>query len=158
LVKALERFGTLSGGAQLASAAGQDGFAAVPTWDLTHASYQSSYISVRQLEVADLQDNPLQQPDALESQVLNALDPGGGFPFLLAGGSYVVPLRYSPGLLAGKSFAQVHADAASGSGRDGQAISAQADVITALICKTDGGQPARVCGSLAIASLVASAP
>jgi hypothetical protein len=158
LVKALEGFGSLSGGAQLLTPGGESGFAPVPTWDLTRASYSSPYLSVKQLEVADLQGNPLQQPDAQESQILNALDPGGGFPFLLVGGLYVVPLQYSPGLLAGRTFSQVQADAAAGIGPDGQAISAEADVITALICKTDGGRPAAVCTTPPISALVLGAP
>lgn len=40
----------------------------------------------------------------------------------------------------------------------GQAVDAEADGITAIICKTDGAQPPSVCGQPGIQALTKQAP
>src|SRR5713226_1234805 len=99
LVKALSRFGTFSGLGQMHSQAGVDGFESLATYDLAHAAYRSDYVTLRVVEAADANGNPLQQPDGEEAALINQFDPQGSIPFLLVGGSYVAQLPFSPALL-----------------------------------------------------------
>lgn len=154
LVKALSRFGTFSGLGQINSQQGTDGFNSIGTYDLTKASFTSDYVTLRMVEVADANGNPLQQPDAETTALLNRFDPHGSIPFVFVGGSYVAQLPYSPALLQGKSFQQILTDVnSSNPGEIGRSIDAEADGITAIICKTDGAQPASVCNQPAIQAL-----
>ena len=107
LVKALARFGTFSGLAQMHSQAGADGFESLATYDLARARYQSDYVTLRIVEAADASGNPLQHPDAEETALINQFDPQGSIPFVFVGGSYVAQLPYSPALLQGRSFQQI---------------------------------------------------
>ena len=158
LVKALSRFGTFTGLGQMNSQQGTDGFNSIGTYDLTKAAYRSDYVTLRMVEVADVNGNPLQQPDAETAALLNQFDPQGSIPFVFVGGSYVAQLPYSPALLQGKSFAQILAEVNSSNPGDvGRAIDAEADAITAIICKTDSAQPASVCSQPGIQALIQQA-
>ncbi len=154
LVKAMSRFGTFSGLGQINSQQGTDGFNSIGSYDLTRATFKSDYVTLRMVEVADVNGNPLQQPDAETTALLNKFDPRGSIPFVFVGGSYVVQLPYSPALLQGKSFQQILSEVnSSNPGEVGRAIDAEADGITAIICKTDGAQPASVCSQPGIQAL-----
>ena len=62
-------------------------------------------------------------------------------------------------LLQGKSFQQILDDVNSTNpGQIGQAVDAEADGITAIICKTDAAQPPSVCGQVGIQALTKQAP
>lgn len=159
MVKALGRFGTFSGLGEMHSRAGTDGFESLATYDFTHASYRSDYITLRLVEAADADGNPLQQPDEEESALVNQFDPQGSIPFLFVGGSYVAQLPYSPALLQGRSFRQILDDFNSPSQTElGKAINDEADRLTAVICKTDGAQPAAVCGQPPIKAFMEKLP
>jgi hypothetical protein len=158
LVKALSRFGTFTGLGQITSQQGTDGFNSIGTYDLTKATFQSDYVTLRTVEVADVNGNPLQRPGADTTALLNQFDPQGSIPFVFVGGSYVAQLPYSPALLQGKSFQQILNDVnSSNPGEIGRAINAEADAITAIICKTDGAQPASVCNQPGIQALIQQA-
>jgi hypothetical protein len=159
LVKALSRFGTFSGLGQINSQQGTDGFNSIGSYDLTRATFKSDYVTLRMVEVADVNGNPLQKPDAETTALLNKFDPQGSIPFVFVGGSYVAQLPYSPALLQGKSFQQILDEVnSSNPGGIGRAIDAEADGITAIVCKTDGAQPASVCGQPGIQALGQRAP
>jgi len=155
LVDALGRFGTWSNLNPSQSTAGVDGIAAVPTYDFVHAHYTSHYVAFTPRDVADAQGNPLEPLQLGEQSLVNRFNPDGGIPFLLIDGAFAqLSSGYSPGLLAGKSFAQVQGEVTSHTA-DGQAIQHEADVITALICFADGRQPQNVCGTSTVQALVA---
>ncbi len=159
LVKAMSRFGTFSGLGQINSQQGTDGFNSIGSYDLTKATFTSDYVTLRMVEVADVNGNPLQRPDAETTALLNQFDPQGSIPFVFVGGNYVAQLPYSPALLQGKSFQQILDDVNSTNpGQIGQAVDAEADGITAIICKTDGAQPPSVCGQAGIQALTKQAP
>src|SRR5260370_23816301 len=110
-------------------------------------------------EVADVNGNPWQQADAEATALLNQFDPQGSIPFVFVGGSYVAQLPYSPALLQGKSFQQILDEVNSTNpGEIGRAIDAEADGITAIVCKTAGAQPASVCSQPGIQALGQPAP
>ena len=155
LVDALGRFGTWSNLNPSQSTAGVDGIAAVPTYDFVHAHYTSRYVAFTPRDVADAQGNPLEPLQLEERALVNRYNPDGGIPFLLIGGAFAqVSSGYSPGLLAGKSFSQVKSDLTA-KAVDGQAIQHEADVISALICVADGGQPQNICDAPAVRALMA---
>lgn len=157
LVEATSRFGKWSGLRELLSRSGQDFFPSLPTYDLAGATYTSDYLSLRHIEVATVDGEPLQKLGSFEERLVDGYDKLGSVPFLFAagpGGRYTVDLAYSPGLLEGQSFASLRKGvAAAGPNPAVEAIGGQADAITALICKLDGRQPASVCAKGSIPAL-----
>jgi thiol-disulfide isomerase/thioredoxin len=157
LVEATSRFGKWSGLRELRSREGQDYFPALATYDLSQATYTSDYISIRHIEVATVEGDPLQKLGSFEEGLVNGYDKLGGVPFLFASGPvgrYTVELPYSPGLLDGQSFASLRKEVAAAAPTPAvEAIDGQADAITALICKLDGRQPASVCTKGSIPAL-----
>jgi thiol-disulfide isomerase/thioredoxin len=159
LVEATSRFGKWSGLRELTSREGQDYFPALATYDLSQATYTSDYISIRHIEVATVEGDPLQKLGSFEEGLVNGYDKLGSVPFLFASGPsgrYTVELPFSPGLLDGDSFVSLRKEVATEAPTPAvEAIDGQADAITALICKLDGQQPASVCGKGTIPALEA---
>ncbi len=159
LVEATSRFGRWSGLGELSSRSGQDFFPSLATYDLSRATYTSDYISVRHIEVATVDGEPLQKLGPFEEKLVNGYDTLGSVPFLFASGPagrYTVELAYSPNLLEGETFASLRKAVAAGAPTPAvEAIGGEADAITALICKLDGGQPASVCAKGSIPALEA---
>jgi hypothetical protein len=90
----------------------------------------------------------LQQFDAEEQQIVNQYDPRGSFPFLFINGQYarIGDSGYSPGLIDSMNFDTLHAQVTGGEQTDATAaIKAEADLITAYICHSTGGQPVTAC-------------
>jgi hypothetical protein len=159
LVEATSRFGKWSGLGELQSRSGQDFFPSLSTYDLSKATYTSDYISLRHKELQTVAGEPLQKLGSFEEGLVNEDDERGSIPFLFASGApgrYTVELGFSPGLLAGQSFASLRKGVATGAPTPAaEAIGGQADAITALICKVDGRQPANVCANGSIPALEA---
>jgi thiol-disulfide isomerase/thioredoxin len=157
LVEATSRFGKWSGLGQLRSREGQDYFAALPTYDLTQATYTSKYLNLRHKELATVGGEPLQKLGSFEEGLVDEYDERGSIPFLFASGPsgrYTVELGFSPSLLTGQTFASLHKEVVAAAPTPAaEAIDGQADAITALICKLDGQQPASVCAKGSIPSL-----
>ena len=157
LVEATSRFGKWSGLGELSSRGGQDYFPSLPTYDLSGATYTSDYLSLRHKEVATVDGDPLQKLGSFEQRLVDGYDDAGSIPFLFAGGQsgrYTVELAFSPGLLEGQSFASLREGVAADAPTPAvEAIDGQADAITALICKLDGGRPAGVCAKGSIPAL-----
>jgi thiol-disulfide isomerase/thioredoxin len=157
LVEATSRFGTWSGLKELRSRPGQGNFPSLPTYDLTGATYKSDLIALRHIEVATVDGDPLQKVGPFEEGLVNEYDKAGSIPFLFLGGPggrYTADLAYSPALLEGQSFAALRQDVAAGAPTEAaEAIAGEADAITALICRLDGGQPASVCGQAGIEAI-----
>jgi thiol-disulfide isomerase/thioredoxin len=157
LVKATSRFGEWSRLGELLSRSGQDYFPRLATYDLAGATYASDYIGLRHKEVATVDGEPLQKLGSFEERLVDEYDKLGGVPFLFAAGPpgrYTVDLGYSPGLIEGKTFPELREEVGTGARTEAvEAIDAQADAITALICKLDSGQPASVCAKGSIPAL-----
>jgi hypothetical protein len=160
LVEATSRFGTWHGLGELHSRNGEDYFQALPTYDLTGATFTSEYIGVRHKELDTVDGDPLEKLGSLEQGLVDENDQWGGIPFLVAGGPggrYTVELPFSPGLLQGQTFAELRKGVADEAANPAaEAIDGQADAITALICKLDGRQPASVCAKGSIPTLEAA--
>jgi hypothetical protein len=157
LVKATSQFGKWSGLRELLSRSGQDYFPALPTYDLTKATYTSKYLNLRHKELATVEGDPLQKLSSFEEKLVDEYDERGSVPFLFAsgpGGRYTVELGFSPGLLSGRDFATLHKEVVTDAPTPGvEAIDGQTEAITALICKLDGRQPASVCAKGSVPAL-----
>jgi hypothetical protein len=124
------------------------GFHLVPTYNLIPATYSSEYIDFTSKELKAHDGSNLQQFDSEEQQIVNQFDPKGSFPFLFINGQYarIGDSGYSPGLIDSMTFDALQAQVTSGAKTDATAaISAEADLITAYICHSTGGQPAAAC-------------
>jgi hypothetical protein len=69
-----------------ASNPGNDGFQAVPTYDLRHARYDSPYIAFSSKEVLDHNFKPLDTLASVEEDYVNRFDAAGGIPFMVING------------------------------------------------------------------------
>ncbi len=158
-VEALNRFGSFTGLRQVSSKEGYQGFPSIATYDFSQASYHSDYVTFSSAEIADVSGNPLQSLDDDQTDLVNHLDPSGAIPFVFVAGSYTALLPFSPQLLVGHSFKQIADETTSSSpGEIGRVINAEADALTAAICKTDGARPASACGQAAMQSLIERMP
>jgi thiol-disulfide isomerase/thioredoxin len=163
MIMALSRFGTFSGLAATHSAAkngaGQaELYPNTPTWTFAHASYASKYLTFTPVETYTNVPDPatggyttLQTPTAEQQALLTKYDTayGGAIPFLDFGNKYLsVGASYDPGVLAGKTWAQVAADLHDPSSSVAAAAGGTANYLTAAICGITHDQPASACTSV----------
>ena len=122
----------------------------MPTYNLIDATYSSDYLNFTSKELKAHDGSNLQQFDDEEQQIINQYDPRGAFPFLFINGQYarVGDSGYSPGLIDSMDFDTLHAQVTGAAQTDATAaIGAEADLITAYICHSTGGQPSSVCAT-----------
>src|SRR5579872_409260 len=148
VVKALGRFGTWSHLSQGHSSSGEAGFNSLPTFDLLRSRYTSRYVIFDHKDVADNAGNTLQKLDAQEQRLFNSYDSSGSIPLVYVDGYAMTGSDYSPAELQGKSFSDVQRQLQ----QNGKAIyvkdvNAEANLLTAFLCRADGNHPARVCGA-----------
>ena len=159
LVEAVNRFGTFTGLRHVSSKDGYEGFPPIATYDFSQASYHSEYITFSSAEIADVSGNPLQLLDDDQTDLVNHLDPSGAIPFVFVSGSYTALLPFSPQLLVGHSFEEIAERTTSSSpGEIGRIINAEADALTAAICKIDGARPTSGCGQSSTQALIQRMP
>lgn len=155
IVKALDQFGAWSNLGSSESAAGSGGFALIPTYDLLHATYRSRYVSLVARDTEDRAGKPLQQLSPQQQNLFNRYDSGGGIPMVLVADHVMLGAGYQPSAIDGKSFHTVQAglkrDAPAGFVHD---INAEANVITAYLCRADGGKPAATCTRPAVKQIL----
>ena len=126
------------------------GFHLVPTYNLIPATYTSDYVNFTSKELKAHDGSSLQQFDAEEQQIVNQYDPKGSFPFLFINGQYarIGDSGYSPGLIDSMNFDNLRAQVTGGDQSEATAaIKSEADLITAYICHSTGGQPASACAT-----------
>ncbi|MGI0029753.1 MAG: hypothetical protein ACREAQ_08595, partial [Nitrososphaera sp.] len=96
----------------------------------------------------------LQELDGKDYEVLDTFNPDQIVPFLLIDGQFAqVGSGYSPRLLEGMDHEKVSRELADSNSQVGNAMRAEIENITALVCKSTGGK-AGICGSENIKSLV----
>lgn len=145
LAAAVSRFGTLTDLGETASAA-DDTDPNTPTLSFHGSKYSSDHIALVAKELENGAHQPLDKITPAENKLFSTIG-GNGFPFVDIGGKYQFPHQFDPGLLAGKTHAEI-ADAMSDpTSPIGKAIIGSANILTAAICDVTGGQPAAVCTS-----------
>lgn len=148
MLTAVSRFGTLSG-VQLSTSSGSDVYPNTPTFSFHGSSWQSSYVDFVPVEYQDRDHNPLETPTAQQSSIEQTVDSNGNIPFLYLDGKFTQSgASYSPqdlaGLSQGEIASRLHNDPSSTVAKD---ILGNANLLSAAICGTTGGQPATVCQS-----------
>ena len=167
LVAALGRFGTFSHlGATTSSNA--EVFPGTPTFTFDGTTYRSRYVTFAAVE--EYGDRPSRHalrpgspssatPHRSSGRCSSATTPRrscpapGTFPFVDVDNRLVVSgsgIGFSPGVLQGKSMAQIADDLSKPSNADTQAILGSANKLSAAICAATGGKPASVCTSAGV--------
>lgn len=163
LVTALGRFGSFAHlGATASSTA--EVFPGTPTFTFDGTTYRSRYVTFAAVE--EYGDRPsvtapagfprLHEPTPVEWALVRRYDTGpfvpgtGTLPFVDVGNRLVVSgagIGFSPGVLQGRSMAQVADDLSDPTNSDARAVLGAANKLSAAICATTGGKPASVCRS-----------
>jgi Domain of unknown function (DUF929) len=150
---AMSRFGTWSGlGAAESSA--KDVFPSTQTLSFHGATLTSDVLTFHGYETSDTNQKPLDTVSAADQLVFDNynkppyIEQAGGIPFIDIGGTYVTSgASFTPGLLEGKTRAQIAKAINDPSSKIGEAVIGNANVLTAAICKVTGDKPANVCTS-----------
>ncbi len=149
MVNALSRFGTFSG-LKAAHSSSTDVYPNTPTFTFYGSSYTSKYLTFTPVEAyGETSSATLQTPTSAQTAQWQTYDPNGSIPFLDFGTKYVAVGNLSPlvpSLLTGKTWPQISAAMAKPAGSAlGTAEDANANYITAGICKMTGNLPATAC-------------
>jgi hypothetical protein len=163
VVVALSRFGTWSGLGQTESAPAPEVFPSTKTLTFHGATFTGELISFTGVETKSNQVNSAgtdyEALDTLgaDDQALFAeydappyvdSQSQGAIPFMLVGGKYLISgASYDPGVLEGKSHAQIAAALQDPNSDIAQAILGTANVLTAAICALTKNAPTAVCTS-----------
>jgi thiol-disulfide isomerase/thioredoxin len=158
MINALSRFGTFTGLTTTHSSS-TDADPNTPTYTFYKSTYKSNYINFTSVEETtnyrignttntSVNYQTLQTPTSAQVAIGQAYDPSGSIPFIDLGNKYVQvgnlsPL--SPTQLDGQSWSQVAAAMNNPSSSLGQAEIANANYMTAAICKLTNNQPATAC-------------
>lgn len=144
LAVALSRFGTFD---KLTTTYSSDKDAAphTPTLSFHDVGYSSKYVDFVGVEHQDGAGNAL-DPLTTQQEQLLANEGGNSYPFIDFGGKWAQHgSLFDPTILAGMTPDQVAAALSDTSKKQGATIQAGADLYSAIICQTDGGQPSNVC-------------
>jgi hypothetical protein len=164
MVVALSRFGTFTGLSTVHSASVNGGGSSepdpnTPTWTFAKAKFTSKYLTFTPVEMQTNIPDPatkgytnLQTPTSAQQALITKYDAPpytqqqGSIPFIDFGNKYLISgSSYDPGLLAGKSWAQVASALNDPSTPIAKAILGTANYMTAAICKLTGNQPTTAC-------------
>jgi len=151
IVKSLSQFGRFAHMSRTTNGQG------VPTFDLTHATYQSKYVSFVARDMQDQSGNALQALSADQQSLFSQYDPTGGIPLVAVGGYAMSGSPILPDEISGQPFNSVQSALKHNAGDNFvHDINAEANVLTALVCRADGMQPQAACGRPVIRHMVAS--
>jgi hypothetical protein len=153
LAVALARFGRFSH-LNLTRSASDDSYPNTNTLSFAGASYTSSYLTFSPVEMQTRTRQNLETPSALQDSLETSLG-HDTVPLVDFGGLYYVNgAPYDPAALADMTWSSIAAALATPS--DSSSRTVQRDVLgvanlySAAICKTTGGQPAAVCTSTGV--------
>jgi thiol-disulfide isomerase/thioredoxin len=154
IVRALSKYGQWSGLKQTMSAARDEPFLNLPTYDLTEATYSSPNIEFVSREIKDREFKPLQKLLKTDEKLVRKCNPEKTIPFLLIGGRFMqVEAGFSPKIFIGHTFRQTETELKKIESDIRKTIDDEASIISALMCVV--GLPAELCKETGIAGLVA---
>ncbi|SRR6266487_3006825 len=154
MVVALSRFGTFSQLPQSLSSS-TDTAPNTSTFTFVNSKYTSSIIDFVPLENEDRDGKPLQEPTAAQQQLLQTFKVTG-YPFLDIGNRYQVGALYDPGVLANLSQKDIASKLSDPNDTVTKNIIGGANYLTAAICAVTNNQPADVCTTGPIPSIIQS--
>ncbi len=156
IVRALQKFGQWDGLKQTISAARDEPFLNLPTYDFSKATYTSPNIEFASREVKDRDFKPLQKLLKTEEKLVRKFNPGKEIPFLLIGGRFMqVGSGFTPKIFIGHTFRQTETELKKMESEIRKTIDDEANIISALMCVS--GLPPEVCKETGVAELVAQA-
>jgi len=156
IVRALQKFGRWSGLKQTMSAARDEPFLNLPTYDFTEANYSSPHIEFVARETKDREFKPLQKLSNTEEKLVRQYDSDKQIPFLLIGGRFMeIKAGFTPKIFIGHTFRQTETELKKVESEIRKTIDAEANIIGALLCVA--GLPREPCKESGIAELVAQA-
>jgi len=154
VVRALSKYGQWRGLRQTMSAARDEPFLNLPTYDLTEATYTSPHVEFVSREIRDREFKPLQKLLKTESKLVRKYDPKKHIPFLLIGGRFMQPeAGFSPKIFIGHTFRQTETELKKIESEIRKTIDDEANIISALLCVC--GLPPDMCKETGVAELIA---
>lgn len=148
LAVALSRFGTLTDLGETKSAA-DDTDPNTPTLSFHGSKYSSTHIAFSGIELEDGAHKPLDSINEADNKLFTTIG-GSGFPFIDIAGKYYFSVQFDPGVLKGKTHAQIATALSDKSSKIAKAVDGSANILTAAICEATSGQPAAVCNSAGV--------
>lgn len=156
IVRALQKFGQWDGLKQTMSAARDEPFLNLPTYDFTSATYTSPHIEFYSRETKDREFKPLQKLLKSEEKLVRKFNPEKDIPFLLIGGRFVqIGAGFTPKIFIGHTFRQTETELKKIESEIRKTIDNEASIISALMCVS--GLPPELCKETGVAELVAQA-
>ena len=154
VVRALSKYGQWRGLRQTMSAARDEPFLNLPTYDLTEATYTSPHVEFISREIRDRDFKPLQKLLKTESKLVRKYDPKKHIPFLLIGGRFMqLEAGFSPKIFIGHTFRQTETELKKIESEIRKTIDDEANIISALLCVC--GLPPDMCKETGVAELIA---
>jgi len=156
IVRSLQKFGQWDGLKQTISAARDEPFLNLPTYDFTQATYTSPHIEFLSREIKDRDFRPLQKLLKSEEKLVHKFNPEKEIPFLLVGGRFTqIGSGFTPKIFIGHTFRQTETELKKVESEIRKTIDDEANIISALLCIS--GLPSEVCKETAIAELAGQA-
>ena len=156
IVRALQKFGQWSGLNQTMSAARDEQFLNLPTYDFTEATYTSTHIEFVSRETKDREFKPLQKLLKAEEKLVHKYNSKKEIPFLLIGGRFMqIGSGFTPKIFIGHTFRQTETELKKSESEIRKTIDEEASYIAALLCVS--GLPPELCKETGLAELVAQA-
>jgi thiol-disulfide isomerase/thioredoxin len=156
IVRALQKFGQWNGLKQTISAARDEPFLNLPTYDFTEATYTSSHIEFVSKETKNREFKPLQKLLKSEEKLVRKYNPNKYIPFLLISGRFMqVGAGFTPKIFIGHTFRQTETELKKQESEIRKTIDAEANIISALMCIS--GLPPELCKETGVAELVSQA-
>ncbi|MDN5865675.1 MAG: DUF929 domain-containing protein, partial [Gammaproteobacteria bacterium] len=129
-------------------------YANTPTLSFQHVTYKSDHVALQALELSDRMGKKLMTPSKLQEQIITTFDAPpyapyfGGIPFIYLDGLYMLtrPILH-PKNLSGKDWQEIADTLADPQSKIFQTVMPRVNLLTAAICRLDGGNPAAVCAS-----------
>jgi hypothetical protein len=150
---ALSRFGTLSTPLKGIHSSSTDTDPNTATLTFYKSSYSSKYLTFTPVENEDRNRNQLQPLTTAQNALWTKYQPDPstrGYPFIDIGNRYMLSVIYNPQVLQGLTWSQIASSLSKPDSAVAKGINGAANVITAAICKTTGGQPGNVCSSAGV--------
>ena len=156
VVRALQKFGQWNGLKQTISAARDEPFLNLPTYDFTGATYTSPHIEFVARELKTREFKPLQKLLKSEEKLVRKYNPEKEIPFLLVGGRFMqIGAGFTPKIFIGHTFRQTETELKKIESEIRKTIDAEGNIIAALLCSS--GLPPELCKETGVAELVAQA-
>ncbi|WP_154562582.1 DUF929 family protein [Cutibacterium porci] len=146
LTAALSRFGKFDGLSDSVSSSREKDMASIPTVTYRNSTYSSKYVRFSPVELQDSDGNKISDLTSEQRKVFQKYDPKGYIPFLYWGDSVTeIPAQIQS--LSNKTSSDAMGLIKNPDTDESKKVIGGANLMSAEICKRNGGRPASVCTS-----------